>query len=1675
MALDNMNPGDFVDEVPAEETFTGFTAKDELASSLAPSEKGNFQYLKKIVSLATDKPEELGDVDFNATIRDAYPSVAEVNNLLDYDVGTSFAQRGIISGVEMAAKAIDNRISYLEQQQRNHIYELNELTQAAVDKIVASSPKVVLNNPPEKMAEKATTVKPSVSYSAVMEMLTKQASSVSGNVGSILWGFTPAALKEGYDVDQFAREYLGESAGVNTFTGLKYESMEKLKGYYKTLNEEEKVAFATTMYEHFSNNLATTKTGAAQLVLDVISGDETTTTDKAFSIVEKAAIPLSLAFGAGQLLRGARSIAGAAKMSQIEKQLAEVGAKDTIIAGAAQRMASKGAMQIAGAVTGVTDMVDAAKLVTLASSKVMPEAVTTAVSGLQDLIKARTDDLVKNLRETIAAKNIRSSDAADELAALQSKYSRAYNKEVHSFHPQSADGTGATLYLKPADETAYLTMEAAEAAVKAKDPRGVLGLRVVPDTTNTGYLVNDEVFKARLLERDALEAEYIKTNATQQRIQARVAKMEPPPAEPASLLSSKPTYFYKANKFDLQWDSTLDKAIYQLGSKTAKSSSDLEVFEWVKASLGIKDDAKAFATITKNASAIRSYLRQTAKNLSGGTLQIPKQVDVPAAKTQDAGVVASKKLDKLRSDIDFLDQQISAMKSAKTGLVQGYLIEQKVAPSGLYKDLAPYTQQDVSSMVRFSFGDWSLGTSDELYSNRLVGTLQSSRYQKLLTEFIRPSVEKLNKREKIVLNDSLVKGDKEGEEFTAAQLLSMGATDNVVKAYMEIRTLRNTMFVLRNNAAAKSLTGNGYMSLKMPPILDEPGQVFGRQITKEAAKNKKIYNVSTGAATEVDEKIARGNYLIYELWKPVTIGGKQHRNIAISPNAVVEQAIQTVIPYRKGEFKRVYTDQYFVKYRTTSVVDGVVEPERLLAHRTAASKADAVKYANAFNKAADEFARGELTLEKAAAMQPFGWKPEDFIAALDRNEFGVSPKMEVKFNRTEDDYLNDLMSTGGSQFSQERGQHIKSVYGEDTPNTLSPLDSIAAEIGNTAFMVPITEWRDVAIHRWYNTAKDVLPAEAASMTPENAFYYMVNTKGKYLGEDSKALFAQRVQDYALNEVSVATKEEQVWQGNMRLLSERLEGEGGNKAMALTGAALRNADLVGFARAVSFHGFLGGFNPVQLLVQGLNAANAVVISPVHGLKASREAAAMRIALMSDREEVWRGVASLDKLSSLGLASADEFVETVKAIRRSGLLDGINSTSLYGAETGKYSLFSKTRRTAGETSAFFFNRGEEMSRIISFSVARREFQAANPGVDWTTDASLNKILRRQDNLTQNMTSANRASFQQGILSIPAQFLQYNINLALNLAYSLAGSKRAFSRKEAISLLVGHGLLWGTAGMGSGTLWDAEEVLGEALNELAPEEKLYVQQGVAAGVINTASIALSDEPLELALGARFGTFQSYTGFVDALFGSEAQDVRDLAFGASGGAMLRFGKNFADASKLFWYNKEDFTEETVIEGMKLLGTGSFSSLNNIHKSYLAKNAGNMVMSRTGDPLYAVTDGQRIAMAIGLPPASAYDYEQLVSHNKHLQDMYVKVAKDIGRYQVLALTALEDGDMVAYEQHKNVIYALRAGLTPADKLKVDKEYHKMWVNSKHRELLINRLKKGEERSPLLVNEGNVR
>lgn len=1634
--------------------------------------KGAFPLLKKLTSVATGKPEVIGNVDWGTTLQDAHKHVAQLNNLLDYRAGEQMAAQGMAGGVEQAAASIASRLDYLEQTNRNQIAELNEVAQAAIDSIAVHSPAVTLNNSPETIAKQSQKVATAASAQALQERIAQEGSSVAGNVGNFLWQFTPMAVfATDYNVAEFAKKYVGN---VSMLDG-ESETLLKINSYYRTLKPAEQVSFVRTMYDDLRDTWAITDTGAAHMVAEMIAGEDLDGWDKAFDTLQLAAIPLTVVPIASGVLRGMRNIGRAAKGVSAEVKIAQAGGKDILVVETAQRVAAKGAMQIAGAITGATDLVDTARLVTMVSSKVLPSTLTTATTAVADIVKGRVEKTLADLAETIKAKNVREGEEVSTYRRIQEVYSPATNKEIHTYLPDTADSKGPVVFWKPANESAYLTQEAAEAAIKLKDPTGALGMRVVPDTTNVGYLVEDATLATRKAQREKLEIEYVKESAKKATLTTKAAAIPvgPPAPAPTALLSAKPRYSYKTSQFDLNFESMLDKAIYQAGSKSKGSKSDPAILSWIGKQVGKTGDALT-TYVNTEAAAIRNGLKGPASKLGGGTLTIPTR-----NKTREESIVAASsysdvKLESLRKEINFFDQQIAAMEAAKKGLVHGYLIEQKVTPpAATYNDLAPYAQEDVQTLIKTSFGDWALGTSSELYTNRVVGLHQSSRYQKLLVDMVRKPLESLSRGEQNVLASILIKGDKESKLYNFIELAGMGASSKVTEAYFAARSARNVLHKMRDETAVRSLTNKGYQKLTVPITLDTAQPLYARPLLpQQGAQKKLVYSVLDGSGARYDEKMAAQGVVLYELRTPISVGGKRYKTIAAPASSAKAEPITTVIPFREGEFKRIYSDQYFVKYKSADTVDGEVQ-DVLHTHRTAYNRKEGEEYAALFNSLTKLHSTGKLTISDAAKMQPYGWKPQEFIDALNEGKFGVDPKMEVVFNRTDDDYVDSFLSTRQGEFYSERNDRIVNVNGEDVPNTLSPLDSLAAEIGNTAFMVPLTEWRDVAVYRWFNTVQDVLPTAAKNMSPEDAYEYMRREKGAYTGNDQMKLFAQRHQEYVAHELNATTRDEMVWEGSMRALIEKVEGKFDNKMMAKTGAALRNADPATFARTLTFHAFLGGFNPVQLFVQGLNAFNAFAISPVHGMVGVKQATSLRLALMSDNPEVWKHIAGLEKLSTLGLTDAEEFADTVKAIRRSGLLDSINSTSLYGAETGKYGLFNKVSRRAGEVSAFNFNRGEEFSRIVSFVIAKREWQAANPRGNWKGDAALNAILERQDDLTQNMTRANQAKWQTGAMSIPTQFMQYQVKIALNLAASLSGNPRAFSKKEALQLLVGHAIGWGTAGAG---LWiGLDEVFGKQTEEWTPEQRLYLNQGLFAGILNTATQAVTGEEMMLALGTRFNSFGYWfdAAFAvgDAFTGGDPIDALKLLTGAPGGAISRMYGNTKFAVDVLTANGTDIAGSQLTEAARHFFTGTFSSLSNVERAYLAKNFGGYIQSKAGDPLYYANENEVAALFVGIPPVTSADYEKALLYQKDRTRMGKNLARESGRLVTRALAAQKEGDTEAAEMYRRMYIALVRSYEQDPQLAeiVRKEFYAGWKDSKHRELATQIFTDENPEKPFLV------
>lgn len=1952
-----------------------YTAEDTVTP--VNTNKDNYSIVKGVAALATGNTEIPNEVNFNTFVDEEWRKTVPESNALDRWTAVNAASSGNVSVLEEYTNRIQARNAIEGAQAANLAntvrLKVRELVETAVEKTATQNPAVLFNNSSDEISNSTASLTTQISAQVTLEKAMKDGAKLSTMAIGLGYELTPFAANQGMALDEVYVKYGVPKDAISRFTG-RSESVSRLQLAFAAVPDAEKGIWVEGLYKDLQDASGVSGLIAAITVQEVVTGTEKTW-DGLSDWLDRLGVVGSVLSALGATFKGVKLLKSANTILSVERTFAAAGLKHAVVASEGANILSKAAnMQriraagvVAGELTGISAAIDLTKLVSMSAIKVLPDSITTAAHDLQVLIRDPVERLIAELQTTVAAKGIRAEEAVMQLEELNTIYSKANNPNIHSVNPftLSTDGTsitGKVLY-KPENATAYLTKETAENALKTLDPDGKLGMKIVPDTTNTGFLVEESVKRDLQTRKIELEAELLTVAEDTTKALRTSSKAPTKPlvstvdrdVPPKSLVSSKPRY----KTDELVFEDQVDKAAYQVGSKTTTTKSDKEIKDWLVKATGwddkqiaahaarvrdhlknsanltiddtgaivipsqvptsnasisaggvtrgtivsdstpifdaliptIKQDstikvingiaiqdgtqgafiAQFHATLGKalgmenrniivlqmetmlanpakygdlvslmntkhlNANAVhfaykndtsiivmrnsvsttgkrtytlKSYmetfaheyghafetqfslthssvmmsnfnkwLRAKGVNWEGGTginrhisQQLPFEAlleyrnvtsaegmssfidayfdgnkaaylkhekemhswlsdyseffaenfskwafsdEVPttilgqtfarlvegfksiatyintqlvklggapvvgkvdtntaemlnqhvkniAQQSKDASAsigdkasaaTSSKRtLSSIQKELQDVQDEMAAIGAAETGLKTGWLIEKPVERKLDYSIIGKYSDEDINSLSRYALGDWALSTSSELYSQRVVGINQQSRYTKLLTNFVRPSVEKLSKAEMVMLNDILVVGDKEGKVFSTVELAGFGVTNNARTAYYKVRALRDVMHQMRNDVASKSLIRKGYVKLTSAMKLDDGGySLFVKPISTPL--NKTVYVAGEGRSARVTDKFAEEANMqglqFFETTEPVMIDGKYRKTFAFKQDDFNLAKIEDAIPYRAGEYRRIYSDEYFVKIKSEYEIDGVVQ-EVVQTHRTASSAGDANAYIKAFNEAGDLAKAGKLSTEGAAKLlQPFGWKPEEVLDLFNSGRLGDNYKVELRYNRTDDDYISEAVGLS-SNFSSKRGDRVLSVHGESTVNTVSPLDSIAAEIGNTTYVASATEWRESHIQRWFNTFADDLPVNVRNMSAEDAFRYTLNNEGAYVGQSKRLLFAQRVQEYIMSQMNIPTKEERAFLGFMRTISESIEGAtSNNKALATVGMALRTTrNYPQWARTIAFHSFFA-FNPVQFFMQGMNAFNAIAISPIHGMAAAKSSAMYGLALMSDQESIWRNVAKANKLSNLGLGmSEDDFVEVVRSIRRSGLLDGINSNSLYGAETGSYGIFNGLSRKVGTVAATPFNTGEALSRLVSYDIARREHMAANPGAAWWSDDAIAKIIERQDDLTQNMTKANVATWQQGWKSIPAQFVQYQVKLMMNVVQSVLGNSRVFTRGEALQLLLMHTAVMGTAGA---FLWPFRDLVTSIIPEDATDvERLTIQQGVVSGMI----AAITDGEAKLALGSRFNTFRYYEDVAKGLFDPEKNFLEVLA-GPSGFASLRLLGGVGEAISIVV--KAPMTPTTLQIALIELGKGSFSTINNITKARIAMANYNQVMSGSGKAMFRVTDTEAWMIGMGIPPATQEDLSIMYTSKKAYGDEMKAAAKDVGKHAMLALTALRSGDTEGHKTHWAVVQAylntyegddLRTLMKEAYKVEAFTQYEKMVV-----------------------------
>ena len=950
-----------------------------------------------------------------------------------------------------------------------------------------------------------------------------------------------------------------------------------------------------------------------------------------------------------------------------------------------------------------------------------------------------------------------------------------------------------------------------------------------------------------------------------------------------------------------------------------------------------------------------------------------------------------------------------------------------------YDVVGKFSKQDIDSMPWIAV-DPKHQASELAVEARVVGVHAEAKVKTELSSFIKPFYDKLDNTSKAKVKGVLDEGDSKsnlngstGREFSYMELKAKGLSEDEAAAYFATRQLRQTMYHLHNGEKVRHLRAQG-----MKEVETEGQKLVGKRLETvgealSAHVNQGIYNVAQKKMVfyrqgDMEEAYAKGERVV-KLQHPAEIDGKLYSTLVVDNENAKIRDIYTALNYRPGEFSRIYTDEYFIRMISTKEVDGLSK-EVVDTVRTAASAREAGDFVNAMKQAVNVLRNNEAAsvAQKQQLVEPIVGKyfnVDEFMNQWNEGKFAGFKDMEFSYSRNKDEYLNGSVAQAqfeGRLFTDKRGDKLFSVD-VNRANTLDVNQSLEAEITNISRVVNIGEWRETLVRRWMNTFGDLLPNRTGNDVAD--FYSAANatfTKGS-----KDALFAERTHKYIMRQIGVRTQEEQFYQAVTRRWTEAFF-QGGEKVESV-GAAIRQQDWLGFIRSVNFNFNLGMFNPAQLIVQANGAATAIVLSPKHGLAAAKTFPLLRLGLMSDNPQVWDKLATVENLTSLGLSNKEEFVSLIKAIRKTGILDNTKSTALHNLEDGKLNIFAGYPSKVWGSHAFFFNRGEEFGRVVSFDVARREWMAANPGKDWTKNEAVAQMVVRMDDLTQNMTKANLARWQEGALSIPMQFAQYNIKLGANIvsAFMSGGKGRGFTRTEAATLMAGHVLLYGAAG--NGLSWLVDEVVPEEVKAgMSQAAKAYVAQGLLSGLVYHTSEALTGEGANVATGTRLGSFDYYQRIATAIFKDPA-NVYSALLGPTLGTAKRLGV-IGDVAYL-WWKDPNLTGRDVTEGLSKMTAEQVATLRNATKAYLFYQHQGKFLDSKGIPLGDVTPVEIMGQLLGMQPTVAVDVHNLIKNKKEHTEAINDIAKLVMNTQRAIVFAASKGDMARAEEQQKLLLAL--------------------------------------------------
>jgi hypothetical protein len=613
---------------------------------------------------------------------------------------------------------------------------------------------------------------------------------------------------------------------------------------------------------------------------------------------------------------------------------------------------------------------------------------------------------------------------------------------------------------------------------------------------------------------------------------------------------------------------------------------------------------------------------------------------------------------------------------------------------------------------------------------------------------------------------------------------------------------------------------------------------------------------------------------------------------------------------------------------------------------------------------------------------------------------------------------------------EETGTENNPIYKLAKPRLLSPLDTLNKALANVSRSRHMNDYKTSAVESFIEEFHKVmkLPDGGVAELRRNPVYYFHNPPWD-TETTNKTLLAAAQNAHKAHTYFIGAESElgsKMWWLQSKIVDQIYSKLGQKASNIVTEKYLPTVkDPFTYARSIAFHTKLGLFNPVQLFLQAQSFVHvAAIAGPLTAGKAAMDGIRMRMLALTEDEKIidqfarWSGDAKL-------------FRESYKELKKTGYYN-VGGEVAWRDDVFDPDIFQGPMGSFLEKGTFFFKEGERFVRLSAWNAAFYNWRQANPNAE-ITNAVRNQILKRADLMAVNMTRASNASWQQGLFSIPTQFLSFQARLAEQL---LPGFSTRLTPQEKLRAFATYSTIYGIpVGVGAATaVYPFHEDIRQAALERGINLDNKVLQLFHEGLLDTMFSSITGK--EYNINERLGP-KGTSLFKEIVNGDVT--MTEFLLGASGsiiGDMITSAEPATRALlSLFSTEVDPPTMEDFLEV-----TRNVSTINNGFKAWYMYNQGKY-FTKGGSTVIDNATGLDAFMtgALGVTPEAATDTFVMIKSRKEQREAEQAAEKEVQKWYRKAIREYNQGNDALGDSYmkRGKAWLISSGIRPSEYGKV--------------------------------------